>query len=377
MGSGNVNFEYLRLLKEPLLMARMHLWPRRKMLVGEGILIVNSCLVGEFAASLPALADCIKQLGSTPVDLVVSRPLKPLAQKIAGVRAVYVVRSIFDRRVENHREAPPLGPYAHIVVLRASPEVIELVATLPHQTFSSSLPHMLSYLTHVVVSVMRGRTPTSCRERFFEMLRSKVRYVPFEEIFAFDESDLANVRTLAELQTNEEKVVIHTGASWVMNRWPTRNWAQLLSSWEGACRFIFVGSGQDAADFADIQTRVPFRLYSLIEKVDIKDLMLVLRECDYFIGVDSGPRNLAHVADLPSVTLVGPAPHMFAPANPRDIVIDHSGGRKVYERIFCIFCKDKPLIETITPLEVRDAFARVKRAANRGEGNYGRPSRRS
>jgi ADP-heptose:LPS heptosyltransferase len=90
--------------------------------------------------------------------------------------------------------------------------------------------------------------------------------------------------------------------------------------------------------------------------------MLVLRECDYFIGVDSGPRNLAHVADLPSVTLLGPAPHMFAPSNPRDIVIDHSGGRKVYDRIFC---QDKPLIETITPLEVRDAFAQVRRAANR------------
>ncbi len=47
-----------------------------------------------------------------------------------------------------------------------------------------------------------------------------------------------------------------------------------------------------------------------------------MRLSDYFIGIDSGPRNMAHLADLRSITLLGPAPKNFMPVNIADVVID-------------------------------------------------------
>jgi ADP-heptose:LPS heptosyltransferase len=60
----------------------------------------------------------------------------------------------------------------------------------------------------------------------------------------------------------------------------------------------------------------------LINTVDLKTTLLVMRLSNYFIGIDSGPRNMAHLADLRSICFLAPAPRNFMPVNTDDIVID-------------------------------------------------------
>ncbi|MDQ1266589.1 MAG: heptosyltransferase, partial [Bacteroidota bacterium] len=50
--------------------------------------------------------------------------------------------------------------------------------------------------------------------------------------------------------------------------------------------------------------------------------LLFIRQCDFFIGIDSGPRHIAHLLDLPSISLLGPGPKSFAPLNNNGKVID-------------------------------------------------------
>jgi ADP-heptose:LPS heptosyltransferase len=52
--------------------------------------------------------------------------------------------------------------------------------------------------------------------------------------------------------------------------------------------------------------------------------MAAMRMADYFIGIDSGPRNMAHLADLRSISLFGPGIRDFMPLSRKDIVIDKS-----------------------------------------------------
>jgi ADP-heptose:LPS heptosyltransferase len=48
-----------------------------------------------------------------------------------------------------------------------------------------------------------------------------------------------------------------------------------------------------------------------------------MKKSDYFIGVDSGPRNLAHLADLRSVTLLNPvAVKNFMPFSKKDALVE-------------------------------------------------------
>ena len=80
---------------------------------------------------------------------------------------------------------------------------------------------------------------------------------------------------------------------------------------------------------------------------------MIIRKADYFIGVDSGPANIAHLADTRSVVLYGPGPHMFMSHHSDDIAIDKSGGRGLLNLYFSM---PNSYISRITVDEVFDAF---------------------
>ena len=68
------------------------------------ILIVVPCLIGEFGASLHAISDFIQKNKDKTIDIVVSPPLKSLAEKIIGIRKVFIAKSVFKRKLENFEQ---------------------------------------------------------------------------------------------------------------------------------------------------------------------------------------------------------------------------------------------------------------------------------
>ncbi len=242
-----------------------------------------------------------------------------------------------------------------------------MIKKVPHQSLETGLSSFLYYGLHLCASVVVGKTPRTWREINCEMLKVPMRDVDFEEMFDFSSEAVARIRALPVFNKNETTIAVHTGASWTMNHWPTSNWVELLKkiNAEKKVRFIFLGSGSEKEDFDYIASQLPFPIYSLIGTLDIKDLTLVLRQSDYFIGIDSGPANLAHLAGIKNIWLLGPAPHMFGPPNESSVLIDHSGGRHVWERFFA---KKNSVIASITPAEVYDAFKTLSRRQDaRGE----------
>ncbi|MCX6787647.1 MAG: glycosyltransferase family 9 protein [Candidatus Kaiserbacteria bacterium] len=357
-----INFDYLNIFKEPVLfgalMVRRAL--RRKMTTtSDAILIVNTCLIGEFAASAQALHEFIRaHEGATSIDLLVSPPLKSLAQHVQGVRTVYIAKSVFARTAEHsHDTKQQFGSYKKIIVMRISPDAYRMLGAIETVEMRTSLPHLVTYGIHLAWNLLLGETPRSWREVSFDMLNKAPRNIPFDELFSIPSTEYARIRALPALQTVQKKVIVHTGSSWSMNHWDADNWVELIKKLHalGDFRFIFVGAQKDKADYRYISSRLSLQTYSLIGQIDLLDLTLVLRTSDYFIGVDSGPRNLAHLVGLPSITLLGPGPHMFTPHNPHDIVLDRSEGRGLYQRFFYQREQNR-FIERITPQNVYGAF---------------------
>lgn len=348
-----VNFDYLNIWKEiPLFCALImrHLLAPKPREAG-ALLIVNPCLVGEFAATAPAMADFIARHPGRAVDLIVSPPLVGVAERMRGVRRVYPAVSVFARAAEGAGEyRGALGPYQEVRVMRMSAGAYRLLAQVSCRRLRTALPHFLRYAGHLSLSIMQGRTPRSWREVNFAVLGATPRPVPFEAIFDAPEG------------TRGGGLVVHVGASWVMNRWPLERWAALLRRIHDAygMPISFVGTPKEAAAYEAISARLPFRVISHIGAHSVWELLLFIRSADYLIGVDSGPRNLAHLADTPSMTLLGPAPHMYAPPHPRDIAIDKSGGRGLYERFVA---RPYPLIERISVDEAFGAFEELVRRA--------------
>jgi ADP-heptose:LPS heptosyltransferase len=194
----------------------------------------------------------------------------------------------------------------------------------------------------------------------FKILDLPYRNVTFKEIFNFNEDDYKKIRKLPSLKTRNKIIIIHTGPVWIMRAWENKKWADLIKkiNSSGKYRFIFVGTGKAKKDFEEISKKLDFKVYSLIDKVNIKELMIVLRLSNYLIGVDSGPRNMAHLADLRSITLFGPAASgaIYMPWSKKDIVIDKSNGGGAYE---ALFYQKKGYIHKITVNEVLEAFKKI------------------
>lgn len=358
MNTRRVNLEYLNLYQEiPLFCALSlrSLFRKRAQKTGR-LLVVNTCLIGEFAASLPALRDFILRNPEHTVDLIVAPLLKPLAERIKGVGRIYVARSLYGRDSEGiTAQSQVFDAYDRIIVMRISIDVYRLVKDIVAGEVRTGLKEYSGYALHLWGSLLRRRAPKQWMELNFEMLGGVPRRLSFDEIFTFTPEDYASVKKLDALQTREKKVIIHTGANWSMKHWDTDKWAALLARVHelGDLRCIFIGGREDEADYARVSAQLDFPLFSLIGKTDLLQLLLVLRASDYFIGVDSGPRNMAHLAELPSVCIFGPGPHFYLPPDPRDIVIDKSRGRGLFQMFFA---SSRGFISRISVEEVASAF---------------------
>ena len=291
------------------------------------ILIVDTCIIGDFLATLPALRAFIEASGQS-VDIIVSPPLKSLAKAIKGVDRVFTAKSVYSRQIENvgGGEAIP-KEYSHVLVMRISQDAYSILDGIKYSTIKTYDIPYYRYFGHLVKNILLKKKVRQWREINYEIIGipEPAKKAGFTDIFSFTENDYAEVAARPELGGNGKKVMIHTGSGWNIKLWENAKWTELLSRINklGDFSFIFTGGGAfEEESFNHIQKNLDFKTYSLVNKVDLRETMLAMRLCDYFIGIDSGPRNMAHLADLRSISLLGPAPKNFMPINEEDIVID-------------------------------------------------------
>ncbi len=360
MTEHRINTEYLKLLQEVFLLGKISLWRNRSGQKEGNILLVDPCLIGEFAASIPAIHDFIARHPGKAVDLMVTPACRPLAEKIRGVRQVFVTRSNYGREQTHDQTAgQAFDSYERTFVLRVSKESYELLGEIKTGALATSLPQLLPYTLHLLWSIVRGKVPRRWGEINFEMLGSTPRSFSFDEMFQFSAEEVEKTAHLPCMEMSGKKILIHVGTKWTMKRWSNDKWVALLRlihAKYGRFQFIFVGGPEDKNDQEYIASRLGFETCSLVGEVDLAQLLLVIRMSDYMIGVDSGPRNIAHVADTRSVTILGPGPHMYMPPDSRDIALDKTRGRGVVQMFVA---SGAPFIERITSQEVYEAFLQL------------------
>ncbi|MFA5942262.1 MAG: glycosyltransferase family 9 protein [Candidatus Paceibacterota bacterium] len=364
MNGRKANWDYLNLYQEiPLFCALVvsSFFTKSRAKKTGSVLIVNTCLIGEFAASIPAMREYIQRHEGGAVDLMVSPPLKPLAEKICGVRRVYVAKSLYRRSSEEAEHTEQVfDAYDTVFVMRISKDAFRLIRTIAANNIRTGLREYSGYALHLWGSLLNRKPPKQWIELNFEMLGGKLQKSSYGEPLHFTESELADVQHLEAFQTAQKKVIIHTGASWIMKKWDIEKWTALLNKLQSLddFRFIFVGGEEDAGDYNLIASKLGFPVYSLIGKINLPQLLLALRESDYFIGVDSGPANMAHLADTRSLTILGPGPHFYLPWSSKDVIIDKSRGRGLYQMFFA---KKNGFIDQITVEEVYAGFVELLR----------------
>lgn len=326
------------------------------------MLIIIPALMGDFVASIPSLSDYIKRNADKKIDLMVAPPLKKITERIVGVHAVYTAKSVAQRSNEESNETTPhFEPYEEIIILRTSEDVLKnKVPYLQAGKISSRKWKVFKFgLYELLIKTILRQKPKRWHDFHFELLDGNVQDISYKNIFHIKEGEAENIRALFDGATGKKDIIVHTGASWHMMKWEKGKWVELLKKIHesGSYNFIFVGAAKDIEEYGYIASQLEFKTTSLISKLDVFDLMLALSQATYFIGIDSGPGNLAHLVGLRSIIIYGPGPHTFMSRDENDIILDKSNGRGLYQRFFV---KKNGFIHKITPQEVFDAFRELE-----------------
>ena len=334
----HVNVDYLKTLNEVPIMLGMFLFPRHTVRLPriEGdALIVLPCLIGEFIAALPALKSFIDRNRQSDFDLLVSPNVAPLARKIKGIRRVLTARTVHQRESERRDHSIRSHSYSTVLVLRMSPDAHRILRNINYRTLYSSVRPTFKYSLGTFI------------------LGKPIQWSNFvcDALEVLPAADRRNILDLGKAKPRPRNIILHVNANWHMRMWARKRWIELIKHihTEYHMEFTFIGSGKDDTKECEaIASQLGFRTRSLIGK-DILQATLAIRNAGFFIGLDSGPRNIADFLDVPSLVLLGPSLHNFEAVSRKAVVID-----KIHKSISTIFT-----LKHISPLEdvsVDDVF---------------------
>jgi len=330
----HLNLSYFNIIKEfPILFSIQAKYGKRKEtnLSPQSVLIINSSLIGDFINSLPAIKYFVNQHKNCEIDLIVAPPLLSLSKNIEGIRSVVSMKTIFQKAKSEELPLDKLSKkYDLVIIMRIPKNILPLLKAIDFREIRTYLGVYLKLGLKFMENNSSKKVVKQMREINFEVIGDTDfhdKRIDASELFKFEESDSKNIRNSEILQNLNEtkKVLIHTGSGWEIKFWSVQKWIDLINAMTelGNFSFIFVGANrQEEEYFNEIQKGLNIPVYSIIKKFDIKDTLLFMKNCNYFIGVDSGLRHLAHLINLPSISLLGPGQKNFEPLNDKGLVID-------------------------------------------------------
>lgn len=101
-------------------------------------------------------------------------------------------------------------------------------------------------------------------------------------------------------------VLIHIGGGWTYKRWPVAKWQKLIEDLVRKQRVIVIGGPSETEIISEIST--PFQRSENLDFLvtDYTELIRLTLCCSFFIGLDSGPMNLAVTLNKRVLALFGP-----------------------------------------------------------------------
>jgi ADP-heptose:LPS heptosyltransferase len=285
------------------------------------VLIVNCCLIGDFVVSLPAITEFIQEHANSMIDLLTSPSVVPLARRLYGVRRVYAAQSVFGRDTELGGGDKRLSSsYDQVIVLRLSDQARRLLIKTSYRAIRTYLVPLLKHGFNLATRPSaQAKQLSEFNFEVFGKFGRREKHLSAEKFF-----DFTNVPAIDA--PAGRTVIVHTGSGSRVHLWPVDKWVSLLESLHEFrdISFVFVGGEGEESIYSEISRRVSFPLHSVIRKYDLLELVMLMRLSHLFVGIDSGPRHLAHLVDLPSVSLLGPGPKSFEPLNRNATVIDET-----------------------------------------------------
>lgn len=120
---------------------------------------------------------------------------------------------------------------------------------------------------------------------------------------------------------NSKNIVIHTGARWKLKRWPYFfELIQNISKIKGVKIFV-TGIKEEIEKNEKLLYIKGDRIINLINKTTFENLVLKIKNADFFIGNDTAAAHIARLYNVPAIVILGPTVSQFGFINDKDFII--------------------------------------------------------
>lgn len=158
--------------------------------------------------------------------------------------------------------------------------------------------------------------------------------------------------------------LFHASARRELRKWSAQNFAKLAdhiisNQWGDV---VFIGTAEEQLQIEEILKLMQHKAHVFINNGSLLNLYALMQKASFFIGNESGPLQMADVANLPCIGLYGPGVKtVFYPTGKNTRVIHHVLDCNPCDQIHCVRPHDK-CIDMITMAEVLEAYDSIRAA---------------
>ncbi len=276
------------------------------------ILLITLTNIGDAVLSLPVVLVLKEKYPSAKLDVLLGQPPAELFKKISYFRQVIV----YNKKVSWLRKLN--------LILRLRREKYDLIIDLRHSLF----PLFIGAKRH---TPLLFRVPKKIKHiRDFYLWKLKISGVNFStfslhNLFAIspnEEKMVNNFLKTKGIYEQDKLIIFAPGAKDKIKRWRTENFAWLSDKLTEQGRIILVGSSEEKNVIDEIISfarKIPLRLDG---KIDLKNLIVLLKRCSLFVGNDSAPMHISSLLENPTIGIFGPTDvEKFKPLGKKSRVI--------------------------------------------------------
>ena len=340
------------------------------------VLVVNVNWMGDVIFSSPIFTALKTAYPQVKISCLAVPRVKAVLESIPGIDEIIV----YDEHGA-HR-----NPFAKLRLIHELSQKHFDTAFLLHRSLTRALFVFLAGIPQRVGYDAKGRgafltrkvktvdEPTIHRADYYlNVLESFGVVVPsrtsFLTVSSDSEREIRDTLKEHEVAESDFLIVVHPAGNWDLKRWPAQYFFLLIEELlkDGKTKVVISGSRDDVALAAEIAAGSHGKPVILVGKLDLKQLMALMKRADCVVSADSGPLHIASSVGTDVIGIFGPTrPEITGPrGSGRSVILQRDVGcnrRPCYN----LGCPDNTCMQAVSVKEVLDAIRQIQSQKNTG-----------
>jgi heptosyltransferase-1 len=295
------------------------------------ILLIRLRRIGDIVMTTPSLTSLRQEFPDAHITYVVEAPYRELVDGHPALDEVFVLpRKPGNREFLAHIRQLRRRHYDILIDFHGGPRAY-LLSLFVHARWK--IGYRIKY-KHFAYDIRVPREPETgywhSVENHFQLIktiRPDIRAIPPLSLPPVQDSEKATVREcLSRFQLLAQPfLVLHIGAGNDFRDWGHDKLQQLLDKLLQLPRtaVVLIGAPDDLEKEAKLMANTPQRLFSLVGKLNLREVQELISRAVLFVGPDSGPMHIAATTSTPIVAYFGPTlPANFGPWQAEAVILE-------------------------------------------------------